>query len=58
MVFVGVKQKMPAQPKSLEESKGLVTADYQGYLEKEWIDSLKTKYPVVVHQGVVDSMIR
>jgi peptidyl-prolyl cis-trans isomerase SurA len=58
IVFVDVKQKIAAQPKSLDEAKGLVTADYQGYLEKEWIDSLRKKYPVVIHQEVVDSIIK
>ncbi len=58
IVFVDVKQKIAAQPKSLEEAKGLVTADYQSYLEKEWIDALRAKYPVVIHQEVVDSIIK
>ena len=58
VVFVNVKQKIAAQPKSLEEAKGLVTADYQAFLEKEWIDSLRAKYPVVIHQEVVDSVIK
>jgi len=58
VVFVDVKQKIASQPKSLEEAKGLVTADYQGYLEKEWIDSLRAKYPVKIHQEVVDSIIK
>lgn len=58
VVFVNVKQKINAQPKSLDEAKGLVTADYQAYLEKEWIDSLRKKYPVVIHQEVVDSIIK
>lgn len=57
-VFVDVKQKISSQPKTLDEAKGLVTADYQAYLEKEWIDSLRAKYPVKVHQEVVDSMIK
>ncbi|CAN5418951.1 peptidylprolyl isomerase [soil metagenome] len=57
-VFVDVKQKISSQPKSLEEAKGLVTADYQGFLEKEWIDSLRKKYPVKIHEDVVDSIIK
>jgi len=56
VVFVDVKKVMPSQPKSLEEAKGLVTADYQNYLEKEWIESLRHKYPVTVYQEVVDSV--
>jgi peptidyl-prolyl cis-trans isomerase SurA len=58
IVFVNVKQKIAAQPKTLDEAKGLVTADYQAFLEKEWIESLRAKYPVVVHQEVVDSIIK
>ncbi len=58
IVFVDVKQKIASTPKTLEEAKGLVTADYQGYLEKEWIESLRSKYPVKIHQDVVDSIIK
>lgn len=56
VVFVDVKKVMLSQPKSLEEAKGLVTADYQSYLEKEWIESLRQKYPVKVYQEVVDTV--
>ncbi|MFN8142885.1 MAG: peptidylprolyl isomerase [Bacteroidia bacterium] len=56
VVFVDVKQVLPAQPKTLDESKGLVTADYQNALEKEWIETLRAKYPVKVEQNVVDSI--
>ena len=43
-------------PKSLQEAKGLVTADYQNYLEKEWIEVLKKKYDYHVNEGVLDSL--
>ncbi len=56
VVFVDVKQVLPAQPKTLDESKGLVTADYQNALEKEWIETLRAKYPVKVMQDVVDTI--
>jgi peptidyl-prolyl cis-trans isomerase SurA len=56
VVFVDVKKVLPPQVKSLEEAKGLVTADYQAYLEKEWIESLRKKYPVTIHQEVVDTI--
>jgi peptidyl-prolyl cis-trans isomerase SurA len=58
IVFVEVKRVIPAQPKSLEEAKGLITADYQSHLEKEWIESLKKKYAVRIHQDVVESIIK
>lgn len=56
VVFVNVRKVLPAQPKSLDEAKGLVTADYQTALEKEWITTLRAKYPVEIHQEVVDSI--
>jgi len=58
VVFVDVIKKLAPQPKSLEEAKGLITADYQSYLEKEWIDQLRKKYPVVVHKEVVETIIK
>ena len=30
-----------------------MTADYQNYLEKEWIASLRAKYPVEVNAAVL-----
>ena len=46
VIFVKVNKVIAKKPKSLAEAKGMVTADYQTYLEKAWIDSLKKKYPV------------
>ena len=43
-------------PKSLKEAKGLVTADYQNYLEKEWIEVLRKKYDYQVNEDVLDSL--
>ncbi len=36
--------------------KGLVTADYQGELEKEWLTKLKVKYKVQVNQEVLQEI--
>ena len=46
---------LPEQ-KSLIEAKGIVTADYQNYLEKEWLKTLRTKYPYQVNQEVYNSI--
>ncbi len=56
VVFVKVNQVIPKEPKSLAEAKGMVTADYQTYLEKEWIDSLKKKYTVDVNKEVFSTI--
>lgn len=54
--FVDIKEVIPPSPKSLDESKGLVTADYQSYLEKEWIEGLRKKYPVTVNEQVLSGI--
>lgn len=50
--FVVVSKILKPSPKSLNEAKGLVTADYQNFLEKEWLESLRKKYPVTVDKAV------
>ena len=51
--FVNIKVVMDPMPKLLSECKGLVTADYQKYLEEEWIKELRTKYVVKVNEDVL-----
>jgi len=53
IVFVNIKRVIKSEPKSLKEARGLITADYQNYLEKEWIRDLRTKYPVAVNREVL-----
>ena len=56
-VFVIVINKIsPKSPKTLGECRGMVTADYQNYLEKEWLDYLKGKYVVKVNNDVLSTI--
>ena len=52
-VIVVTNKLLKPEPKSYMDSKGMVTADYQNYLEKEWIASLKAKYPVTIDKTVL-----
>lgn len=45
--------KVIKAPQTLDDVRGLVTADYQDALEKEWVASLRKKYPVVVNRDVL-----
>jgi peptidyl-prolyl cis-trans isomerase SurA len=56
VTFVEVKKKLAAAPKSITEARGLITADYQTFLEKEWIEQLKKKYSVNVDRTVLDTI--
>ncbi|MCK9218439.1 MAG: peptidylprolyl isomerase [Bacteroidales bacterium] len=55
-VFVYVRKVLKSEPKELNEARGLITADYQNYLEKEWIITLRSKYPVTVNKTVVEKI--
>ncbi|TAL57425.1 MAG: hypothetical protein EPN85_14165 [Bacteroidetes bacterium] len=56
VVFANIKKVVKSTPKTYAESKGLVTSEYQAWLEKEWVDSLKKKYPVSIDRKVFDSI--
>jgi peptidyl-prolyl cis-trans isomerase SurA len=45
--------KIAPQIKSLDEARGLITADYQNFLETEWIKELRNKYKVEVNNSVL-----
>ena len=54
--MVDMKQVVPPSPKTLDESRGLVTAAYQDALEKAWITELRGKYTVVTNKDVLYSI--
>lgn len=44
--------------KALSEARGVITADYQNYLEKEWINALHTKYEIKIHDDVLKKLVK
>ena len=50
-VIVCVGKTLKA-PEAWTDEKGKVTTDYQNYLEAEWVNALRAKYPVEVNQEV------
>jgi len=53
---VYVTEKLEIMPKELSETKGMVTSDYQQFLEKEWIKELSNKHKVKVYYDVLYSL--
>ncbi len=51
--FVGVYGRTLKQPESYADVRGLVVADYQEELEKEWVAELRKKYPVTIDKIVL-----
>jgi peptidyl-prolyl cis-trans isomerase SurA len=53
VTIVVVHKLLKPEVKSFNEAKGLVTADYQNYLEKQWLEQLRKKYKVTVNKDVL-----
>ena len=56
--FILVKQIAGPEPKSLKEAKGYIVSDYQEYLEKTWLESLRAKYPIKLDESVFNSLVK
>ncbi|MCM1531517.1 MAG: peptidylprolyl isomerase [Bacteroides sp.] len=55
--FVWIHDVIEPRQYSLEEVKGTVITDYQGYLEDEWIKELKNTYKVTLNKDVFESLL-
>ena len=51
-----INKLLAKSPKTIAEAKGMITADYQNYLEKEWLAYLKNKYKVTVNEEVLNTV--
>ncbi len=56
--IVYMDKVLEMSPKPFNEIKGIVISEYQNYLEKEWIKSLRAKYPYKVDMDVFNSIIQ
>lgn len=44
------------EPKTIDEARGLITADYQNFLEEAWIKNLRSKYEVSINDTVLQQI--
>lgn len=56
VVFVDFENILAPTNKTISEAKGIITADYQNHLEKQWIASLRSKYQFTVDKGVLSTV--
>ena len=54
--FVYILGTQKPSPKDLEYARGMVTADYQEYLEEQWVDDLRDKYEFTVNPDVLSKI--
>lgn len=53
---VVLNEVIEAKNKELSEAKGLITSDYQTYLEKEWLKELEQKHKIKINEEVLYSL--
>lgn len=56
--FMKIEEILPPSPKTLKEARGYVVADYQDYLEKEWVESLRGEYDIKTNKRVLNSLVK
>lgn len=49
---------LPAREKALNEAKGFYVADYQSFLEQEWINELRSQYQVTINEEVLNEVLQ
>jgi peptidyl-prolyl cis-trans isomerase SurA len=54
--IIAVNEILPPAPKTFNESRGQVTADYQNFLDQQWIGILRVQYPVSINQSVMQQI--
>ncbi|MFV0470548.1 MAG: peptidylprolyl isomerase [Paludibacteraceae bacterium] len=54
--YIVIGKLLKKEPETYEDVRGAVTTDYQNYLEKEWIKSLRKKYSVEIDQKVLKTV--
>lgn len=57
VILIDVIAVIKPMHKTLDEARGQVIASYQDFLENEWIDRLRMKYPVSINKDVLYELI-
>lgn len=57
-LYIIIHETLPTRSKTFEEAKGVVIADYQIYLEQEWLNALKSQYPVEVNEVELAKLVK
>lgn len=49
-------KKLKKKPQTLDDVREQVVADYQEHLEKQWVETLRKKYPVIIHKEALSTV--
>jgi len=56
VIFAVIHDIRKPEPKGLDEARGIITSDYQNYLEEEWVKTLKENYKVTIHEDILEDI--
>jgi len=51
-----IGDKLDPTPKKLNEARGLITADYQSFLEEKWVNELREKSNITINKELLNSI--
>lgn len=54
--FVVIHNVLNPEPKKIEEARGVITSDYQTYLEKLWVATLREKYNYIINNDLLTKL--
>ena len=57
-IFHKIEEILPPSEKTLKEARGYVIADYQDYLDKKWLEELRSTYKIETDQAVFEGLIK
>ncbi len=56
VVFIYIKEVLEPTYKTVDDSRGIITSNYQEFLETEWIKELREKYPFEINQSMLKDL--
>jgi peptidyl-prolyl cis-trans isomerase SurA len=58
ILVVDVQELLNRSPKKLSEARGLVTSEYQNFLDKQWVEELRKTRTYKVNTEVLHSIVK
>lgn len=56
--FLKIEEIVAPTSKTLSEARGYAVADYQDFLEKQWVEDLRKEYPVKINEDVLKGLFK
>ncbi len=57
-IYINIEKVEAPRRKTFEEARGYVISDYQNYLEEQWVEQLKVRYPIRVEEATFQDLVK